>query len=87
MKYFLKLLLLLVLPMYTNAVEIHQTTFAYWNKPDVEIYYITPDGTTGLPKGVMLTHDNVVFTVLNMSELTSSGPSFVSRATQVSSSI
>ena len=43
MKYFLKLLLLLVLPMYTNAVEIHQTTFAYWNKPDVEIYYITPD--------------------------------------------
>ena len=43
MKYSLKLFFLLVLPIYLSASEIKQTTFAYWNKPDVEIYYITPE--------------------------------------------
>ena len=27
---------------YTNATEIKQTTYAYWNKPDIELFYITP---------------------------------------------
>ena len=58
MKYFLKLLLLLVLPMYTNAAEIHQTTFAYWNKPDVEIYYITPDVINENTKVIFVIHGN-----------------------------
>ena len=58
MKYFLKLLLLLVLPMYTNAVEIHQTTFAYWNKPDVEIYYISPDVIDENTKVIFVIHGN-----------------------------
>ena len=43
MKYSLKLFFLLVLPIYLSASEIKQTTFAYWNKPDVEIYYVTPE--------------------------------------------
>ena len=58
MKYFLKLLLLLVLPMYTNAAEIHKTTFAYWNKPDVEIYYITPDVINENTKVIFVIHGN-----------------------------
>ena len=43
MKYFVQLFLLLVLPIYVNAAEIKQTNFAYWDKPDVEIFYITPE--------------------------------------------
>ena len=58
MKYFSKLLLLLVLPMYIDAVEIHQTTFAYWNKPDVEIYYITPDVINENTKVIFVIHGN-----------------------------
>ena len=58
MKYFSKLFLLLVLPMYTNAAEIHQTTFAYWNKPDVEIYYITPDVINENTKVIFVIHGN-----------------------------
>ena len=58
MKYFSKILLLLVLPMYTNAAEIHQTTFAYWNKPDVEIYYITPDVINENTKVLFVIHGN-----------------------------
>jgi hypothetical protein len=27
---------------YTKATEIKQTTYAYWNKPDIELFYITP---------------------------------------------
>ena len=27
---------------YINATEIKQTTYAYWNKPDIELFYITP---------------------------------------------
>ena len=48
----------MVLPMYTNAAEIHQTTFAYWNKPDVEIYYITPDVINENTKVIFVIHGN-----------------------------
>ena len=58
MKYFSKLLLLLVLPIYTKAAEIHQTTFAYWNKPDVEIYYITPDVINENTEVIFVIHGN-----------------------------
>jgi len=34
--------LLFTLTSYLNSSEIKQTTFAYWNKPDVEIFYLTP---------------------------------------------
>jgi pimeloyl-ACP methyl ester carboxylesterase len=58
MKYFAQLLLLLVLPIYVNAVEIKQTTFAYWDKPDVEIFYITPEIINKDTKVLFVIHGN-----------------------------
>ena len=58
MKYFVQLLLLLVLPIYVNAAEIKQTTFAYWNKPDVEIFYITPEKINKDTKVIFVIHGN-----------------------------
>ena len=58
MKYFAQLLLLLVLPIYVNAAEIKQTTFAYWNKPDVEIFYITPEKINKDTKVIFVIHGN-----------------------------
>ena len=34
--------LIFLLAPYAVATEIKQTTYAYWDKPDVEIFYITP---------------------------------------------
>jgi pimeloyl-ACP methyl ester carboxylesterase len=34
--------LIFLLAPYASATEIKQTTYAYWDKPDVEIFYITP---------------------------------------------
>ena len=34
--------LIFLLASYDGATEIKQTTYAYWDKPDVEIFYITP---------------------------------------------
>jgi pimeloyl-ACP methyl ester carboxylesterase len=58
MKYFAQLLLLLVLPIYINAAEIKQTTFAYWDKPDVEIFYITPEIINKDTKVLFVIHGN-----------------------------
>jgi pimeloyl-ACP methyl ester carboxylesterase len=58
MKYFAQLLLLLVLSIYVNAAEIKQTTFAYWNKPDVEIFYITPEKINKDTKVIFVIHGN-----------------------------
>ena len=58
MKYFAQLLLLLVLPIYVNAAEINQTTFAYWDKPDVEIFYITPEIINKDTKVIFVIHGN-----------------------------
>ena len=58
MKYFAQLLLLLVLPIYINAAEIKQTTFAYWDKPDVEIFYITPEKINKDTKVIFVIHGN-----------------------------
>ena len=58
MKYFAQLLLLLVLPIYVNAAEIKQTTFAYWDKPDVEIFYITPEKINKDTKVIFVIHGN-----------------------------
>jgi len=58
MKYFAQLLLLLVLSIYVNAAEIKQTTFAYWDKPDVEIFYITPEIVNKDTKVIFVIHGN-----------------------------
>ena len=58
MKYFAQLFLLLVLPIYVNAAEIKQTTFAYWDKPDVEIFYITPEKINKDTKVIFVIHGN-----------------------------
>ena len=58
MKYFLKLFLLLTCPVCISASEINQTTFAYWNKPDVEIYYISPDVIDENTKVIFVIHGN-----------------------------
>jgi len=34
--------LIFLLAPYAGATEIKKTTYAYWDKPDVEIFYITP---------------------------------------------
>ena len=58
MKYFAQLFLLLVLPIYVNAAEIKQTNFAYWDKPDVEIFYITPENINKDTKVIFVIHGN-----------------------------
>ena len=58
MKYFAQLLLLLVLPIYVSSLEIKQTTFAYWDKPDVEIFYITPKEINEDTKVIFVIHGN-----------------------------
>ena len=58
MKYFLKLFLLLTCPVFISASEINQTTFAYWNKPDVEIYYISPDIIDENTQVIFVIHGN-----------------------------
>ena len=58
MKYFLKLFLLFTCPVCISASEINQTTFAYWNKPDVEIYYISPDVIDENTKVIFVIHGN-----------------------------
>jgi len=58
MKYFLKLFLLLTCPVCISASEINQTTFAYWNKPDIEIYYISSDVIDENTKVIFVIHGN-----------------------------
>ena len=58
MKYFAQLLLLFVLPIYVNAAEIKKTTFAYWDKPDVEIFFITPKKINKDTKVIFVIHGN-----------------------------
>ena len=58
MKYFLKLFLLLTCPVCISASEINQTTFAYWNKPDIEIYYISPNVIDENTKVIFVIHGN-----------------------------
>ena len=58
MKNFVQLFLLLVLPIYVSSSEIRQVTFAYWNKPDVEIFYITPEKINENTKVIFVIHGN-----------------------------
>ena len=43
---------------YTNATEIKQTTYAYWNKPDIELFYITPKKIDKDTKLLFVMHGN-----------------------------
>ena len=56
MKNFVHLFLLLVLPIYVSSSEIKQVTFAYWDKPDVEIFYITPEEINEDTKVIFVIH-------------------------------
>jgi len=58
MKNFVQLFLLLVLSIYVSSSEIKQVTFAYWDKPDVEIFYITPDQINKDTKVIFVMHGN-----------------------------
>ena len=58
MKNFVQLFLLLVLPIYLCSSEIKQATFAYWDKPDVEIFYITPEEINEDTKVIFVIHGN-----------------------------
>ena len=58
MKNFVHLFLLLVLPIYVSSSEIKQVTFAYWDKPDVEIFYITPEEINEDTKVIFVIHGN-----------------------------
>ena len=58
MKNFVQLFLLLVLPIYLSSSEIKQVTFAYWDKPDVEIFYITPEQINEDTKVIFVIHGN-----------------------------
>ena len=58
MKNFVQLFLLLVLPIYVSSSEIKQVTFAYWDKPDVEIFYITPEQINEDTKVIFVIHGN-----------------------------
>ena len=58
MKNFVQLFLLLVLPIYVSSSEIKQVTFAYWDKPDVEVFYITPEEINEDTKVIFVIHGN-----------------------------
>jgi len=58
MKNFVQLFLLLVLSIYVSSSEIKQVTFAYWDKPDVEIFYITPEQINKDTKVIFVIHGN-----------------------------
>lgn len=58
MKNFVQLFLLLVLPIYVSSSEIKQATFAYWDKPDVEIFYISPEKINEDTKVLFVIHGN-----------------------------
>ena len=58
MKNFVQLFLLLVLPIYVSSSEIKQSTFAYWDKPDVEIFYIAPEEINKDTKVIFVIHGN-----------------------------
>ena len=58
MKNFVQLFLLLVLSIYVSSSEIKQVTFAYWDKPDVEIFYITPEEINEYTKVIFVIHGN-----------------------------
>ena len=58
MKNFVQLFLLLVLPIYVSSSEVKQVTFAYWDKPDVEIFYITPEQINEDTKVIFVIHGN-----------------------------
>ena len=58
MKNFVQLFLLLVLPIYASSSEIKQSTFAYWDKPDVEIFYIAPEEINKDTKVIFVIHGN-----------------------------
>ena len=58
MKNFVQLFLLLVLPIYASSSEIKQSTFAYWDKPDVKIFYITPEIINKDTKVIFVIHGN-----------------------------
>jgi pimeloyl-ACP methyl ester carboxylesterase len=43
---------------YINAIEIKQTTYAYWDKPDVELFYTTPKKIDKDTKLLFVIHGN-----------------------------
>jgi pimeloyl-ACP methyl ester carboxylesterase len=47
-----------LLASYVGATEIKQTTYAYWDKPDVEIFYITPKKIDKDTKLLFVIHGN-----------------------------
>jgi hypothetical protein len=49
---------LLLISINTNASIIKNVTFAYWNKPDVEIFYLLPQSINKDTEIVFVIHGN-----------------------------
>lgn len=58
MKSFLIIVCVALLSNFANALEIKKTTFAYWDKPDVEILYITPNAINEDTEVIFVIHGN-----------------------------
>ena len=58
MKFFLIIVCFTLLSNFANASEIKKTTFAYWDKPDVEILYITPNAINEDTEVIFVIHGN-----------------------------
>ena len=58
MKSFLIIVCFALLSNFANALEIKKTTFAYWDKPDVEILYITPNAINEDTEVIFVIHGN-----------------------------
>lgn len=58
MKSFLIIVCFALLSNFINASEIKKTTFAYWDKPDVEILYITPNAINEDTEVIFVIHGN-----------------------------
>jgi pimeloyl-ACP methyl ester carboxylesterase len=58
MKSFLIIVCFALLSNFANASEIKKTTFAYWDKSDVEILYITPNAINEDTEVIFVIHGN-----------------------------
>ena len=58
MKSFLIIVCFALLSNFANASEIKKTIFAYWDKPDVEILYITPNAINEDTEIIFVIHGN-----------------------------
>ncbi len=49
---------LIIFSQYGYSAEIKQTTFAFWDKPDVELFYLSPQNINKDTEVLFVIHGN-----------------------------